>query len=56
MWQLWLAGLVGIWLIISPWVYNFTSNTGAFWNSIVFGAVTLILAWWAGAAQKNKNS
>ncbi|GGJ02333.1 hypothetical protein GCM10010885_09530 [Alicyclobacillus cellulosilyticus] len=54
MWQLWLTGLIGIWLIISPWVYNFAGNTGALWNSIIFGAIELILAIWAGVQLKNK--
>lgn len=56
MWQLWLTGLIGIWLIISPWVYGFTSNVGAMWNSVIFGIIVLILAIWSGAAIKNNNS
>ncbi|GMA63396.1 SPW repeat protein [Alicyclobacillus fastidiosus] len=54
MWQLWLTGLIGIWVLISPWVYRFSSNTGALWNSIIFGAVTIILAIWALVAYKSK--
>jgi len=56
MWQLWLTGLIGVWLIISPWVYSFTSNAGAMWNSVIFGIIVLILAIWSGAAQKNNHS
>jgi len=52
MWQLWLSGIIGIWLIVSPWVYGFANNTGALWNSIIFGVIVLILAIWAGADKK----
>ncbi|WP_445165002.1 SPW repeat protein [Neobacillus cucumis] len=55
MWQLWLTGLIGIWLIISPWVYGFTINVGAMWNSVIFGIIVLILAIWSGSANKNNS-
>ncbi|WP_083402327.1 SPW repeat protein [Bacillus sp. MUM 116] len=55
MWQLWLTGLIGIWVFFSPWVYKFTDNTGALWNSIIFGVILLILAIWAGNKVKNNN-
>ncbi|MCY0874794.1 MAG: SPW repeat protein [Firmicutes bacterium] len=55
MWQLWLMGLIGIWVAVSPWVYSFSSNTGALWNSLIFGVITLILAIWSGVAAKNKS-
>lgn len=38
-----LVGLVGIWLIISPWVLNFTSGDGR-WSPIASGAAVLVLA------------
>lgn len=55
MWQLWLTGLIGIWIAVSPWVYNFSANTGALWNSVIFGVITLILAIWVGASKKNQS-
>jgi hypothetical protein len=54
MWQLWLSGLIGIWMFFSPWVYNYAGNTGGLWNSIIFGVILLILAIWAGVDYKNK--
>ncbi|WP_084361108.1 SPW repeat protein [Neobacillus fumarioli] len=53
MWQLWLTGIIGIWLFFSPWIFNFANNTGAFWNNLIFGLITLILAIWAGTKAKN---
>jgi hypothetical protein len=56
MWQLWLTGLIGVWLIISPWVYGFTSNAGAMWNSVIFGIIVLILAIWSGSANESNKA
>jgi hypothetical protein len=56
MWQLWLTGLIGIWLIVSPWVFNFASNTEALWNNVIFGIIILILAFWSGSLTKGKSS
>jgi hypothetical protein len=37
--------LLGIWLIISPWVFGYASAGPApMWNSVVVGALVLILA------------
>lgn len=54
MWKLWLTALIGVWVLISPWVYNFSSNTGALWNSIIFGAIIIILSTWAAISGNNK--
>lgn len=47
-WQDWLNGIVGIWLIISPWVLRFGATTGPesamTWNFVISGAIALILA------------
>jgi hypothetical protein len=42
----WISVIIGIWLIISPWVIGFTGNTGAFWNAIIVGAVLIIIPIW----------
>ncbi|GMA52296.1 hypothetical protein GCM10025857_36530 [Alicyclobacillus contaminans] len=56
MWQLWLSGIIGLWVLISPWVYGFSDNTGGLWNSIVFGVILVILAIWAGYSGKQNRS
>lgn len=47
-WQDWLNGIVGIWLIVSPWVLRFGMTTGPqstmTWNFVVSGAIALVLA------------
>lgn len=45
-WASWINALIGIWLIISPWVYG-TAGTSWMWNSIVVGIIMLVLGVWA---------
>jgi hypothetical protein len=52
MWQLWLSAIIGLWFVISPWVFDFVSNSGAMWNSIVFGAIVFILTAWKAITDK----
>lgn len=35
--------ILGIWLIISPWIFNYTSG-GAKWNQFAFGIAVAVLA------------
>lgn len=34
--------VIGIWLIASPYALNFTDTAGAFWNTVIAGAVFVI--------------
>jgi hypothetical protein len=39
-----INALLGIWLIVAPSVLAYSHTAPAFWNDIIVGAVTLILA------------
>jgi hypothetical protein len=48
-WQDWLTGLVGVWLIVSPYVFAFAVPEGVapglvIWNFILSGAAAVILS------------
>lgn len=47
MWEEWINMVVGVWLIISPFVLGYTEFTGAMWNHIVVGLVVGGDALWA---------
>ena len=50
-WSRWLEGLLGIWLLVSPFVLGLTSNAMALWSNIVLGILVIIFSMWsAGAA------
>jgi len=40
----WLNIVLGIWVIISPFVVQFTQLTAATWNNVIVGIVIAILA------------
>lgn len=50
----WINALLGIWMIISPWVYGYAgTNAARTWNSVIFGIIVLILGVWSAAATRN---
>ena len=51
-WPSWLNVLLGIWLIISPWIYGYAGHNAREWNSIIFGIICIILAAWSAAANR----
>lgn len=53
-WASWLNALIGIWLIVSPWVYRY-AGTGWMWNSIVVGIIMLVLGFWATTSADRDN-
>ncbi len=46
-WEEWVNGLLGIWLIISPWITGYSAVTAAVWNHVIVGIITTVLAFWA---------
>ncbi len=43
----WLNALVGLWLLISPFVMSYTSLTAPLYNDIIVGIIVIILGAWA---------
>ena len=46
-WEEWVSALLGLWLIVSPWILGFTGLAAAMWNAIVVGVIVGGLALWA---------
>ena len=46
-WRNGLAAIIGIWFIISPWIFDYSDQSDALWTSVVIGAVLFIAAGWA---------
>jgi cadmium resistance protein CadD (predicted permease) len=40
----WATGILGILLIIAPFVLGFSSNPSALWTGVILGAITLIVS------------
>jgi len=46
-WEEWLNAAIGAWVFISPWVLGVTTNANILWNSLIVGALLVILALWS---------
>jgi hypothetical protein len=46
----WINLVLGLWLIISPWVCGFSEFRGALWNNVVLGIIVALLAAWSASA------
>lgn len=51
-WQEWVNVIMGVWLLVSPWVMGFASmdNAAALWNHVAVGLVVGGLALWDALA------
>lgn len=47
MWLSWINVLIGLWLIIAPFVLGYNGLTAAFWNSIVVGVIVAAFGAWS---------
>ncbi|MEZ4869293.1 MAG: SPW repeat protein [Caldilineaceae bacterium] len=51
-WLSWINLILGLWIIISPWVYNYATLTGATWNSVIVGIIIAALSIWSALAAR----
>ncbi len=49
----WMNFVLGIWLILSPFLLNYGGIEAAMWNSVIVGLIVLILAAWSAVATRN---
>jgi hypothetical protein len=45
-WHDWANGVIGVWLIVSPWILGFAAMTAALWNYVIVGLLIVALALW----------
>jgi len=63
-WEEWVDMLVGVWLIVSPWMLGFAEFTreaggaayAATWNFLTVGIVTFALAAWSVRDHRHRES
>jgi hypothetical protein len=46
-WEEWVNAVIGLWLIVSPWVLGFSGLAAAMWNFVAVGVIVAVLAAWA---------
>jgi hypothetical protein len=42
-WQDWVSLLLGLWLVVAPWILGFSGNEAATWNGALVGAAVMVL-------------
>lgn len=47
----WINVILGVWLIVAPWVVGFSNVMGATWTSVITGIVVAIIALWAALGE-----
>ena len=53
-WEEWLNAAIGAWVFISPWVLGAASNATILWNSIIVGALLVVLALWSVSLEHDR--
>ncbi len=43
----WISAVLGVWLVVSPFILGYSAMVAAMWNNIIVGAVVIVLAAWA---------
>ncbi len=46
----WVNAILGLWLIIAPFILSYSSTASAMWNDIIVGVIVVILGVWAALA------
>lgn len=46
-WEEWVSGVLGAWLLISPWALGFSESSTAVLTSVVAGIAAIVLAIWS---------
>lgn len=48
-WLSWLAAVLGLWVVVSPWIFNFSKLTVPMWSNAITGVVIAMFALWSGS-------
>ena len=43
-WEEWVSLAFGLWLVISPWVFGYSSDVALMWNSAISGVAVAVLS------------
>lgn len=42
----WIVFLLGLWVLVSPWILGFSAYTLAMWSNVVAGILIIIYSLW----------
>ena len=47
----WINTILGVWLVIAPFIVGYSKLAGALWNDIIVGILVAVLSVWAANAK-----
>jgi hypothetical protein len=50
----WVNAVLGLWVIVAPFIIGYSATSGALWNDIIVGIVVTVLAGWSALAIPKK--
>ena len=54
-WEEWIEAVLGLWMVVSPWVLGFSANKAALASALVAGLAILVIAGWTLVTDKDIN-
>lgn len=54
-WIHWAVFVLGIWIVVSPWILGYWKVSSALWSGVVSGALVSLLALWQIVGVENHN-
>jgi len=55
-WSSWALGIMGIWLLLSPFIFGYGKHVSAYWNELGMGIFLIILAFAAVGSSIREHS
>lgn len=52
-WEEWISGVLGAWLVIAPWVLSFSGHSTATLTSVLIGIAAFVLAVWSATEHRS---
>ncbi len=46
-WIGWLASLIGLFIMASPWMFGFATAARPMWNDLITGGAIVAISWWS---------
>jgi hypothetical protein len=52
-WEEWINLVLGLWLIVSPWLLGFAADVNAMWTHVLMGVLIAAVSAWAVWGHRN---
>lgn len=43
-WEEWVNSIIGLWMVVSPWILGFSAMTAVTWNAAIIGLAVLAIS------------